>query len=321
MVAAVAADREQYRRDARRSQIGVPLPIPTESALQVPEDERNRRFQKGWDEGTLYGPFTAFNDIVANQASNDLAAEFVRDKIREKVDDPEIAETLCPYDYPLATKRMCLDTGYYETFNEPHVTLVDLRRDPIATITETGIDTATGSHRFDAIVFATGFDAMTGAIVNVDIAGRDGQKLADNWEHGPETYLGLMTVGFPNLYMITGPQSPSVLSNMAVSIEQHVEWICETIDHLRRTGDETIEPTETAQAGWVQYNTDWGDITLFPKAESWYMGANVPGKPQIFMPYIGGVGAYRQICNDVAAKGYEGFAMTAAEQRRDRAAS
>ncbi len=310
MLAAVAADRAKYREDAKWSQIGVPLPVPTESALQVSEEERNRRFQQGWDEGTLFGPFTAFNDIVLNPVSNDFAAEFVREKIREKVNDPGVAETLCPYDFPLATKRMCLDTGYYETFNKPHVTLVDLRKDPITTITETGIDTATSSHSFDAIVFATGFDAMTGAIVNVDITGRDGQKLKDNWQNGPETYLGLTTVGFPNLYMVTGPQSPSVLSNMSVSIEQHVEWICNTIDVLQKRGFDTIEPTETAQAGWVQYNTDWGDITLFPQAKSWYMGSNVPGKPQVFLPFVGGVDTYRRVCEEVMARDYLGFALS-----------
>ena len=310
MLAAVAADRDKYREDAKWSQIGVPLPVPTEGAMQVSEEERNRRFQQGWDDGTLYGPFTAFNDIIANQASNDCAAEFVRRKIREQVTDPDVAESLCPYDFPLATKRMCLDTGYYQTFNEPHVTLVDLRKDPIATITETGIDTANASHTFDAIVFATGFDAMTGAIVNVDITGRDGRKLKDSWHDGPETYLGLTTVGFPNLYMVTGPQSPSVLSNMAVSIEQHVEWICDTIAGLRDRGYDTIEPTETAQAGWVQYNTDWGDITLFPKAKSWYMGANVPGKPRVFLPFVGGVDTYRRICDEVVEQDFLGFTLS-----------
>ncbi|MFT7648226.1 MAG: cation diffusion facilitator CzcD-associated flavoprotein CzcO/acetyl esterase/lipase [Candidatus Poriferisodalaceae bacterium] len=314
MTAAVAADRAKYREAAKRSQIGVPLPVPTEGATQVSEDERNRRFQEGWDGGTLFGPFTAFNDIIVNPVSNDYASEFVREKIRAKVNDPEVAETLCPYDFPLATKRMCLDTGYYETFNQPHVTLVDLRKDPIATITETGIDTATSSHTFDAIVFATGFDAMTGAIVNVDITGREGQKLKDNWQDGPETYLGVTTVGFPNLYMVTGPQSPSVLSNMSVSIEQHVEWICDTINHLRESGYNTIEPTATAQAGWVQHNTDWGNITLFPQAKSWYMGSNVPGKPRIFLPYVGGVDTYRQVCDEVVDRDYLGFALTSPDK-------
>ncbi|MFN0030221.1 MAG: flavin-containing monooxygenase [Acidimicrobiales bacterium] len=309
MVDAVEADRAKYREAAKWSQIGVPLPPATESALSVSEEERNRRFQQGWDDGTLYGPFSAFNDIIVNQTANDYASEFVRRQIRQKVTDPAVAELLCPYEFPLATKRMCLDTGYYETFNEPHVRLVDLKTDPIVTITETGIDTASTSHEFDAIVFATGFDAMTGAIVNVDITGRDGRKLKDEWQHGPETYLGVATVGFPNFYMVTGPQSPSVLSNMSVSIEQHVEWICDAITHLRDGGYDTIEATETAQAGWVQYNSDWGNITLFPKAKSWYMGANVPGKPRVFLPFVGGVDTYRHICTEVVDQGYFGFSL------------
>jgi len=248
--------------------------------------------------------------MIINPESNALLAEFVRNKIRGIVDDPEVAEVLCPTTFPIATKRMCLDTNYYATFNEDHVTLVDLRADPITTITETGIDTESGSHTFDAIVYATGFDAMTGAVVNVDISGRDGQKLKDVWADGPRTYLGLMSVGFPNLYMVTGPQSPSVLSNMVVSIEHHVEWICDTIGHLRSAGFESIEPTETAQDGWVQHNTDWGDITLFPQANSWYMGANVPGKARVFLPYVGGVGAYKLACEDVVEHDYLGFTLT-----------
>jgi len=308
MLAALAADRVQYREAGKWSQVGVPLPIPTEGAMQVSDEERNRRFQQGWDEGTLFA-FSSFNDILLNPMSNACASEFVREKIRATVHDPAVAEALCPYDFPLATKRMCLDTGYYETFNKPHVTLVDLRTDPITTITETGIDTATGSHDFDAIVFATGFDAMTGAIVKVDFTGRDGRTLEECWRDGPQTYLGLMAVGFPNLFLVTGPQSPSVLSNMAVSIEQHVEWICATIDHLREARFERIEPTETAQAGWVQHNTDWGDITLYPRAQSWYMGANVPGKPRVFLPFVGGVDTYRTICDDVVARDYLGFSL------------
>ena len=312
MLAALAADREQYREAAKWSSFGVPLPVPTEGAMQVSEEERIRRFQQGWDGGTLFA-FTGFNDMLLNPVSNACASEFVREKIRATVDDRAVAEALCPYDFPLSTKRMCLDTGYYETFNKPHVTLVDLRTDPITTITETGIDTSAGSHEFDAIVFATGFDAMTGAILKVDFAGRDGRTLEECWRDGPQTYLGLMTAGFPNLFLVTGPQSPSALSNMAVSIEQHVEWICATIDHLRAARFERIEPTETAQAGWVQHNTDWGDITLFPRAQSWYMGANIPGKPRVFLPFVGGVDTYRTICDDVVAQEYLGFSLSGAD--------
>ena len=231
---------------------------------------------------------------MTNKAANDIVAEFLRDKIRPLVEDPETAEALCPKDHPFGTKRPCLDTGYYETFNLPHVRLVDLRKHPIATVTETGIDTADESFEFDVIVYATGFDAMTGAIVGVDITGRRRRRRCkDKWAHGPTTYLGLTTTGFPNLFMITGPGSPSVLSNMTVSIEQHVDWVADAIDDLRGKGVERIEPTETAEAGWVQHVNDCADITLFPTANSWYMGANVPGKPRVFLPYIGGVDGYR----------------------------
>jgi acetyl esterase/lipase len=216
---------------------------------------------------------------------------------------------LCPKDHPFGTKRPCLDTGYFETFNLPHVRLVDLRRTPIVAITETGIDTAVESFEFDAIVYATGFDAMTGPLVSVDITGANGVTLKDKWAQGPVTYLGLMTTGFPNLFMITGPQSPSVLSNMLVSIEQHVDWVTDCLQRMRAENLDRIEPTPLAEAGWVQHNQDCADITLHPRANSWYMGANVPGKPRVFLPYIGGVDAYRQACQEVAEKGLLGFTL------------
>ena len=204
---------------------------------------------------------------------------------------------------------MCLDSGYYQTFNLPHVRLVDLRKQPITTVTEQGIDTTEESFEFDAIVYATGFDAMTGALVAVDITGRDGVTLKQKWEHGPVTYLGLTTVGFPNLFMITGPGSPSVLSNMAVSIEQHVDWIADRLAWMRDHDFDTIEPTPTAEAGWVQHVNDCADITLFPTANSWYMGANVPGKPRVFLPYVGGVDRYRATCDEVVERDLLGFEL------------
>jgi acetyl esterase/lipase len=234
----------------------------------------------------------------------------IREKIRSTVTDPETAEALCPRGHYFGTKRPCLDTGYFETFNLPHVRLVDLRTEPIVSITEDGIETAGESHRFDVIVYATGFDAMTGALVGVDVTGRDGLSLKEKWAAGPSTYLGLMTTGFPNFFMLTGPGSPSVLSNMAVSIEQHVDWVAGCLKDLRDEGLETIEPTGLAEAGWNQHNQDCAAITLHPTANSWYMGANVPGKPRVFLPYIGGVGAYRQACDDVVAQDYLGFTRT-----------
>ena len=306
---AVATDRTAYRESARWSRAGVPTPKPTESALAVDDEERLRAFEQAWQAGELPAPGSTFNDLGLNEAANDTFAEFVREKIRSVVDDPATAELLCPKDYPFGTKRPCLDTRYFETYNLPHVRLVDLRATPITTITEAGIDVAGESMEFDAIVFATGFDAMTGALVGVDIVGRDGVTLKEKWAHGPLTYLGLTSVGFPNLFMVTGPGSPSVLSNMAVSIEQHVDWIVDTLTDMREHGHISIEPTETAEAGWVRHVNDCADITLFPKANSWYMGANVPGKPRVFLPYVGGVDTYRATCERVVAEGYLGFRL------------
>ncbi len=303
-----------YREEARWSGAGVPRPIPELGALMVDDDTRTARYEQAWEEGTIFSLIGSYNDLLANAESNATAAEFVRSKIRSKVDDPATAEILCPTTYPIATKRLCLDTGYYETFNLDHVSLVDLNAEPIQRITADGIeigrvddDAAGRSFEFDAIVFATGFDAMTGAIVRVDIEGRDGLSLRDKWADGPHTYLGLMSHGFPNLFMVTGPQSPSVLSNMAVSIEQHVEWITDTIEHLRNDGHDVIEPTELAEQAWVRHNDDFAGITLFPQANSWYMGANVAGKARSVLPYIGGVDRYRQACVDVVDAGYLGF--------------
>ena len=234
----------------------------------------------------------------------------MRNKIRDIVDDPEVAESLCPTNHPLGTKRPCLDDNYYAVYNQPHVSLVDLLKDPIATVTESGIETSSGTRHFDVIVFATGFDAMTGALVSVDIRGKGGVSLADAWADGPQTYLGLTVSGFPNFFAITGPGSPSVLSNMVVSIEQHVEWICDAVDHLRTHDFDTIEATEPAQIAWGQHVNDFANLTLYPQANSWYMGANVPGKPRVFLPYVGGVDAYRQACNEVVEQGYLGFELS-----------
>ncbi len=308
--AALRADRTAYRHEARWSSAGVPLVPAEEGALQVDEAERRRRYEAAWQEGTIFALMGAFNDLLADEAANDTAAEFVRSKIRSIVEDPATAEALCPTTYPVGTKRLCLDSGYYHTFNRPNVSLVDLGTDPITTITEQGVQTTSGTHELDALVFATGFDAMTGAIVAVDIAGRDGVELRERWAEGPLTYLGLTTAGFPNLFMVTGPQSPSVLSNMAVSIEQHVDWICQTIEHLRVEGHDTIEATPVAEAGWVRHNADFADITLFPKANSWYVGANVPGKARVVLPYVGGVDRYRAICDEVVERGYLGFELS-----------
>ena len=306
-LAGLEADRAAYREAARWSRGGIPGE-PTElSAVTAPEEVRRARFEAAWEAGELFAILGTFNDLLVNPEANAIVAEMIREKIRSTVDDPETAESLCPVDHPFGTKRPCLDTGYFATYNLPHVRLVDLRKQPIASITETGIETMEESFEVDAIVYATGFDAMTGAIVSVDITGRDGVTLKEKWGDGPSTYLGLMSVGFPNLFTVTGPGSPSVLSNMAVSIEQHVDWVADCIEHLRSHDLETIEPTQLAEAGWVRHVNDCADITLYPTANSWYMGANVPGKPRVFLPYVGGVGPYRAACDEVVDNDYLGF--------------
>jgi cation diffusion facilitator CzcD-associated flavoprotein CzcO len=309
-VADMKARYPDFREAQRTSGFGVPIEAATQSALEVGDDVRSATYQAGWDAGNLVAILASYNDTLTSKDANDTAAEFVRGQIRSIVKDPELAETLSPRSFPFGTKRPCLDSGYYDTFNQEHVDLVDIRKTPLVEITERGVRTSEDEYEFDAIVFATGFDAMTGALLAVDIRGRDGISLREKWAEGPRTYLGLAVAGFPNLFTITGPSSPSVLSNMIVSIEQHVEWITDCIEHLREQGVAEIEPTVEAEDGWVQHVEEVGNMTLYPTADSWYMGSNVPGKPRVFMAYIGGVGAYREKCDDVAAKGYEGFALT-----------
>ena len=303
------ADRAAYEAEAKQSMSGVHMTLPTLSALGVPRETAFEMLEVAWNKGELLEPGAVFTDVGTNRVANEVVADFMREKIRAVVKDPATAELLSPRKHPYGTKRPCMDTNYFQTFNRPHVRLVDLNTSPIRTITETGIDFGGESHDFDAIVYATGFDAMTGAIVNVDITGKDGVTLKQKWEHGPHNYLGLTTVGFPNLYMITGPGSPSVLSNMMVSIEQHVDWITDTLVDLRDKGFDTIEATPFAEEAWRKHCTDCADITLFQETDSWYMGANVPGKPRVLFPYIGGVGRYRRICDEVRARGYLGFVL------------
>ncbi|MEZ5264001.1 MAG: steroid monooxygenase, partial [Acidimicrobiales bacterium] len=313
-IEAMKADYPAYRQAARESGFGVPVELPTKSALEVTEEERNAKYEEGWQQGNLVALLLAFTDVITDKAANDTAAEFIRNKIRSIVKDPQTAEDLCPYDHPVGTKRPCLDTGYYATYNRDNVRLVNLRRTPLVEITPTGVRTSDEELTFDAIVFATGFDAMTGALVNVDITGRDGVTLKDKWKDGTRTYLGLMVHGFPNFYTITGPASPSVFSNMMVSIEQHVDLIGTIVGHLRDHGKSVIEPTKEAEDFWVEHNNEAGAATLYPLANSWYMGSNVPGKPRVLMPYIGGVGVYRQECDEIVADNFRGFAMRDARQ-------
>lgn len=303
------ANRETYRQMARESGAGiVAVEASEQSAFEVSEEERRAVFEKRWARGgfALGGSFI---DVMVNLDANALAAEFVHEKIKSIVKDPETAEILCPRGYPFGTKRLCVDTGYYETFNRDNVTLVDLTKGAISAITPSGVKTELAEYEFDAIVYAIGFDAMTGALNTIDIKGRDGARLREKWADGPKTYLGLMVAGFPNMFLVTGPGSPSVLSNMMVSIEQHVDWITDCIGYLNQRQMGLIEATQDAENGWVAHVNEVADMTLYPQANSWYLGANVPGKPRVFMPYVGGVGPYRQICADIAAKGYEGFSL------------
>ena len=313
------AERERGHKAAyparRRAAFDTPFaigghPKPTQSALEVTPAERRAAYEAKWQEGGSISFLYAYTDLLVNKAANDTAAEFVREKIRGIVKDPAVAELLAPKDHPIGTKRLCLDTGYYETYNRDNVTLVDVRGDPIVGLTATGLRTGKASFELDAIVFATGFDAITGALSEIDIRTTDGAELKQAWEGGPVTYLGLMVAGFPNMFIITGPGSPGVKTQMIASIEQHTDWIADCLAHLRARGLERIEPSAEAETAWVQHVNDVANGTLYPLANSWYMGANIPGKPRVFMPYVGGFDVYKRRCDQIAAGGYAGFTLS-----------
>ena len=294
----------EIRRVMHATTNGHPFTISERSALDASPEERRAAYEAAWNKGGLQFR-AAYRDILTDAAANATAAEFIRDKIREIVKDPDTAAKLTAFDHPFAAKRPPIDTTYFETFNRGNVALVDVRAAPIERITPAGIKTRDAEYPLDTIVFATGFDAMTGPLLRIDIRGRGGRSLKDAWEAGPRTYLGLGIAGFPNLFTITGPGSPSVLCNMPVAIEQHVEWITGCIAHLRGRGLARIEATPDAADKWVEHVNEAADATLLPQASSsWYLGANVPGKPRVFMPYAGGMARYRAICEEVAAKGY-----------------
>ena len=305
------AHKNEYperRRAAFDTPFGIAgYPAPVKSALDAAEEERLRAYEAKWAEGGSISFLYSFTDLLISKESNETASEFVRRKIRTTVKDPRTAELLCPDDHPIGTKRLILDTDYYETYNRDNVTLVDIRSKPIKEITPTGLRTAESDYALDAIVFATGFDAMTGAMKEIDIHTDAGGSIREKWEDGPRTYLGIMIAGFPNLFMITGPQSPGVKSQMILACEQHVDWIADCLQYMRNRGLWSIEAEEQAEGAWVQHNNEVADRTLYPLANSWYVGANIPGKPRVFMPYVGGVAAYKKKCDDVAANGYEGF--------------
>jgi len=301
----------ELRARARVSPVGSPFESPEISALDVSDAEREEIFETRWQQGA-FNFLAAFSDLLSSKEANQYAIDFVHRKIRERVNDPDIAELLCPKDHPFGTKRLCVDTNYYETYNRDNVDLIDVRTTPIKEIVPTGILVGETTYPLDVIVFATGFDAMTGALMNIDIRGRGGMAFRDKWADGPSSYLGIAVAGFPNLFTVTGPGSPSVLSNMMVSIEQHIDWISDCIAHLEAASMATIEPEQDAEDTWMAHVNQVASELLYEDSNTWYLGANIPGKPRVFLPYVGGVGHYREVCDDVAAKGYEGFALTPA---------
>ena len=303
----------ERRKEMRYSAHGSLKDLNDVPALSVDEDQRQELYTKRWAIGGT-GFLGSFNDLLTNADANYTAAEYVRQQIKRVVKDKETAEILCPRSYPIGTKRICIDTGYFETYNRENVKLVDISKKPIQRLVADGIIVDDQLYAFDSIIFATGFDAMTGSILNVDIKGRGGLALKEKWNAGPKTYLGLMSASFPNLFMITGPGSPSVKSNMIMSIEQHVDLVIETLLSMRRKGLSVVEPELEAENKWVDHVQEVANKTLFPQANSWYMGANIPGKPRLFMPYVGGVGAYREICEEIVANNYRGFKFEKSKQ-------
>ncbi len=307
----VKENTAEIRQVMHSSANGHPWPVADRSALETSPEERQALYEAAWETGGLRFRAT-FRDLVIDNAANDTAAAFIRNKIREIVKDPATAAKLSDFAHPYAAKRPPIDTDYFETFNRDNVALVDVRAEPIDRITSRGIRTRDAEYPLDTIVFATGFDGMTGSLTRMDIRGRNGLSLTKAWAAGPRNYLGLQVAGFPNLFTVTGPGSPSVLCNMPVAIEQHVEWITDCIAHMRQHGLKRIEPNDEAVDSWVAQVNAAANATLLPQAKhSWYLGANIPGKPRVFMPYAGGMAHYRKICADIAARNYEGFNVSA----------
>ena len=310
LVREIKAEYPQFRASNYRMPAGFGSKIPQNDAPALADDatDRDANYAERWQRGG-FGFLSAYNDLLLDRQANETAADFVRRRIRATVRDPRVAELLCP-DNVIGCKRPCLDSGYFETYNRANVQLVDVRANPIERITPNGIVVAGNEYPLDCIVLATGFDAMTGAVLNIDIRGRGGLALEEKWSAGPRTYLGLGTVGFPNLFLISGPGSPSVLTNMLCSIEQHVNWIADCLENLRNDGIQAIEATPQAEDAWVEHVNTVADATLYPTCNSWYLGKNIPGKPQVFMPLVG-FPPYVDKCDAVAANGYEGFALRA----------
>ena len=307
----IKAGYPALRAKARARPTGFYFPFNMKPALEAAPEERARLYEEAWQRGGL--PFLgAFGDLLFEKAANDTIAEFARDKIRAIVRDPATADLLCPHNV-FGCKRLCVDTGYFETYNLPHVKLVDVSKTPIERFTANGIEVNGTEYPLDAIVCATGFAAMTGSFDRIAITGRNGRTLAEKWRAGPRAYLGVATVGFPNLFTITGPGSPSVLASMIQAIEQHVDWMADCMAHMRDIGATTIEPVQADEDEWVEHVNEVSKISLRSTCSSWYVGTNIAGRPRVFMPYIGGFPIYVQKCNEVMTNGFEGFVMEGAD--------
>ena len=297
----------EHRKKVRKTRPGVLWTQSGKNAIDLAPEQRTDHLESAWRRGGA-GFASTFDDVIVDPEANRIAADFVRGKIAQTVEDEEIAQKLMPQSYPIGSKRLAVDTDYYATYNRDNVALVDLRETPLERIVANGVQTRAGVVPLDALVLATGFDAMTGSFLKIDPVGRDDLALSEKWHAGPRTYLGLMSEGFPNCFFIAGPGSPSVLSNMVLSIEQHVEWVAACITDLEANGKSVIEPLGEAEDEWVSSINAAADKTLFMQGDSWYLGANVPGKPRVFMPFLGGVELYASIIEKVAANDYRGFA-------------
>ncbi len=309
-MSSIVANFPSRRRACENSDAGTPLPPATQRAVEVTAEQRRAKYDEGWERGGISALSGAFTDMFGDEVANGYAQDYAREQIRSLVTDPQIADMLSP-SHDIGTKRTCTDIDYYQTYNRDNVDLINVRANPISHITPTGIALHDGVIEVDSIVFATGFDAITGALADIDIRGRADVPLSAAWANGARAYLGLQVVGFPNMFLITGPTSPSVLSNMAISIEQHVDWVVDCLAYMRDNGHATIEPTNTAQDEWMRHVTELANATLYPRAHSWYVGTNMDGRERAFTIYIAGCGPYREECDQVVADGYRGFEFDA----------
>jgi cation diffusion facilitator CzcD-associated flavoprotein CzcO len=305
-MAEIKKNYDERRRLSWRSGGGSPHVVHSKMTMEASPEERREAFEKRWQLGGVLFSKT-FPDQLSDPAANDEARKFFEEKVRALIEDPEVADLLIPDDHPIGTKRICTDSNYFQTFNRSNVELISVRKTPIESIDAAGINTTEAHYDLDMIVLATGFDALTGALSKIDIIGRRGEVLREDWKHGPRTYLGLGVDGFPNLFVISGPGAPAVLANMVLHAEAHVNWIADCISYVDEHDYTAIEASTDAVDRWIAELATRADATLFPRADSWYVGANVPGKPRVFMLFVGGFAVYNDICAEIAATGYPGF--------------